>query len=97
MSKINLKGASETSSIQSVESKRPVAEKQLPTAQNKKVDTDKLELSDRAATVGKLVDKLNETPEIRTDRVEALRAQIAKGEYQPDAKNIADAILKDER
>lgn len=97
MSKINLKGASEPSAVQNVESKRQISEKQPPTVQNKKVAADKLELSDRAATIGKLVDKLNQAPDIRADRVEALRAQIAKGEYHPDAKDIADAIAKDEK
>jgi flagellar biosynthesis anti-sigma factor FlgM len=34
------------------------------------------------------------TPEIRQDRVEALRQAISNGAYQVDASQIADAILR---
>jgi negative regulator of flagellin synthesis FlgM len=33
------------------------------------------------------------TPEVRAERVRALRAQIASGQYQPDAREVARAIL----
>lgn len=32
--------------------------------------------------------------DIRTERVDALRAEIVSGHYQPDARQIAQAILK---
>jgi flagellar biosynthesis anti-sigma factor FlgM len=32
--------------------------------------------------------------EIRSEKVEALRARIASGSYQPDAREIAQAILR---
>lgn len=97
MSKINLKATPETGAIRGAETKRTIPEKQPETAKNKAVTADKLEFSDRAATVGKLVDKLSETPEMRVEKVEALRAKIAAGEYQPSGESIADAILKDEK
>ena len=33
-------------------------------------------------------------PEVRQDKVESLRQQIASGEYKIDPKKIADAMLK---
>ncbi len=43
---------------------------------------DELTLSDAAS----FVDQANQLPEIRQDRVAALRAQIASGTYETDAK-----------
>ena len=56
----------------------------------------KISVSELAAQVGKLVDKVKDAPEIRQERVEALRRQIETGEYNPPATEIADAILKNE-
>ena len=58
---------------------------------------DKLNLSSRASEVGKLVDTLKDLPDVRQEKVEFLRAQIASGDYDPTGEQIADAILKDER
>jgi negative regulator of flagellin synthesis FlgM len=43
---------------------------------------DELQLSDAA----QVVDKMNEIPEIRQDRVDAIRAEIAAGTYETDEK-----------
>ncbi len=37
---------------------------------------------------------VEEARDVRTERVEALRAQIANGAYQPDAREVAQAILR---
>jgi flagellar biosynthesis anti-sigma factor FlgM len=56
---------------------------------------DRLDLSARASEVGRLVEKLKEMPELRQEKVNALREKIHKGEYHPSGDQIADAILKD--
>lgn len=61
------------------------------------VEPDKINVSDRAANVGKMIEKLNDLPDVRQEKVEALRQKIESGEYKPSAEQIADAILKDER
>ncbi|MGQ9575401.1 MAG: flagellar biosynthesis anti-sigma factor FlgM [Thermoguttaceae bacterium] len=43
---------------------------------------DELQISD----VGRLVDQVRDLPEIRRDRVERIRAQIAQGTYETDEK-----------
>lgn len=58
---------------------------------------DVIKVSDRATTIRNLVEQANRLPEIRSERVEQLRAQIQTGTYKPDAGVIADALLKSER
>ena len=54
---------------------------------------DELQLSD----AGQLVDKVRDLPEIRQDRVNQIRAQIADGTYETDVKlEIALGRLLDE-
>lgn len=57
---------------------------------------DKLQFSNRAAEVGKFLDQLKELPDVRTEKVNALREQISAGEYKPSGTKIADAILREE-
>ena len=58
--------------------------------------TDKLEFSDRVAETGKFLDQLKNLPDVRGEKIESLRQQIANGEYQPTSEAIADAIMNDE-
>lgn len=54
---------------------------------------DELEIS----SAGRLVDQAKELPDIRQDRVNAIRAQIAQGTYETDEKlDIALGRLLDE-
>ena len=57
---------------------------------------DKLQFSNRAAEVGALVDRLKDLPDVRHEKIDALREQIAAGEYNPSSEDIAEAIFKDE-
>lgn len=54
---------------------------------------DELEISD----AGRMVDRVREMPEIRQERVDQIRDQIAAGTYETDAKlEIALGRLMDE-
>lgn len=57
---------------------------------------DKIQLSERAGEVGKLVNEIKNLPDVRQARVNELREQIASGEYAPSGEKIADAILSEE-
>ncbi len=46
-------------------------------------------------SVGSLQAQALATPEIRHDRVQALREQIRNGSYEIDPAKIADAMLRD--
>lgn len=56
---------------------------------------DTLRVSDRAAIVSRLVEQTNTLPDVRRERVEALRTQVTQGEYNPPAADIAAAILRE--
>jgi negative regulator of flagellin synthesis FlgM len=58
---------------------------------------DKIELSGKASRIGELVDRLKELPDVRADKVSALKAKIEANEYNPTSDAIADAILKSEK
>lgn len=62
-----------------------------------KFDQDKLEVSERAAKVGKLIEEIREMPDVREAKTADLRKRIESGEYEPTGADIADAILRDER
>jgi len=54
---------------------------------------DEVEISD----VGRFLSFLSQLPQVRTEKVEALRRQIESGEYDCDAKidEIIDSLLED--
>ena len=51
-------------------------------------------ITDAARELARARGTVEDAREIRTERVEALRAQISNGAYQPDAREIAQAILQ---
>ena len=54
---------------------------------------DELELSDAA----RLVEQVNQLPDVRQDRIDQIRAQIAEGTYETDEKlDVAVGRLLDE-
>lgn len=55
---------------------------------------DKTSLSSDALSISSLEAQVHATPEVRHDKVEALRQQVQNGQYKVDADQIAKAILK---
>ncbi|HYF93337.1 MAG TPA: flagellar biosynthesis anti-sigma factor FlgM [Symbiobacteriaceae bacterium] len=51
-------------------------------------------LSAEAQQVLALKDKVAQAPEVRQQRIEELRRQIEAGTYRPDARQIAEKMLK---
>lgn len=51
-------------------------------------------LSKEAQQALALKDKVAQAPEVRQERIEELRRQIEAGTYRPDAKQVADKMLK---
>ncbi len=60
-----------------------------------KVDmpTDRVVLSSGSLEVQKVRDILAQTPEVRADRVKALKEEIARGEYKIDPARLAEKML----
>ncbi len=55
--------------------------------------SDRVELSTSSAEVQKMRGILQETPSVRTDKVQALKERIERGEYQVDPYEVADKML----
>jgi flagellar biosynthesis anti-sigma factor FlgM len=58
--------------------------------------SDSISVSDQAAAIGELTAKVEQLPDVRQERVDQLRILVQKGDYNPPASDIADALLKDE-
>ena len=56
---------------------------------------DTVQFSPKFAEVQKLTSKLQQIPDIRSDRVASLKQQIQQGVYKPDLSAVAGAILSD--
>jgi negative regulator of flagellin synthesis FlgM len=60
----------------------------------KKFEQDKIELSPQAEKINKLIEMTKEIPEIRKEKVEEIKAQIAENKYDVSAKELAEKMLK---
>lgn len=56
---------------------------------------DTVAFSPKFAEVQNLTSKLQQLPDIRSERVSALKQQIQQGTYNPDPADVAAAILGD--
>ncbi len=57
---------------------------------------DKVQLSDDAKMMAQARGVANETPDVRAEKVAALRDQVQNGTYQIDNKKVAEGILKED-
>lgn len=57
--------------------------------------SDTVQVSSQFAQVQQLTSRLQQLPDIRTDRVAALRERIHQGTYNPDPAAVASALLND--
>ncbi len=55
--------------------------------------SDRVELSTSSLDVQKMKGIIQDTPSVRMDRVQALKEQIERGEYQVDPYRVADKML----
>ena len=67
----------------------------ISTSQVDGTDTDTVEFSPKFAQIQQLTSKLQELPDVQSERVAALKDQIQKGTYKPDLTSVAGAILND--
>lgn len=100
MSKININKTNDLHAL------RATRQTDVKAADKNKIDSiggkqeisgDKLQFSEQANEVGKLVDEIKHLPDVREAKVNSLREQIAAGNYQPSSEEIADALLREEK
>jgi len=68
-------------------------DKSTPAATAAATGTDRVELSASSIDVQKMKMIIQDTPSVRMDRVQALKEQIERGEYQVDPYRVADKML----
>ena len=56
---------------------------------------DRVELSQTAREMKKIESVLKTTPDVRAEKVQAIKEQIEAGTYQVDSKKVANAMLAD--
>lgn len=56
---------------------------------------DKVEISSQSRDLKKIQDILGQTPDIRSEKVAALKKAIEEGRYQVSAQNIAAKMVKE--
>jgi len=61
----------------------------------KTVATDRVDLSGEAKKMAELKGMINQLPDIRTDKVDAVAKTIAEGTYNVDAKQVAVKMLSE--
>ena len=57
--------------------------------------SDEIKVSDRGTVVQKLVERSANGPTIRQDKVDAVRARIDSGNFNPSAREIADKMINE--
>ncbi len=57
---------------------------------------DRVSVSQDAKLVAEAARSANESPDVRVDRVEALKAQVQSGNYTPDPRKIAQKLVDSE-
>jgi negative regulator of flagellin synthesis FlgM len=64
-------------------------------AQNQVPTEDKVDLSAQSKEMNKIHDVLNATPDVRTEKVEALKKQVESGQYEVNSNSVAEKMLKE--
>lgn len=64
---------------------------------NQPVASASVTISSRAEVVGKSLEKIAELPDVRQERVAALKALVDSGSYRPSGDDIANAIIRNEK
>jgi negative regulator of flagellin synthesis FlgM len=57
--------------------------------------SDKIEISESAKDFQVAMKALEETPDVRADKIAAIKKKITDGNYRPSAKDIAKKMLSD--
>ena len=79
------------------EMKPPQAEKNPPASRISGPDagSDRVELSPQSRDMKKIHEILATTPEVRTEKVEALKKAVAEGTYKVKTEDIADKMVQE--
>ena len=63
------------------------------TVTEKKVSSDKLEISQTGKEIAVAKKAISEAPDVREDKVESIKRQMAEGTYSVSLEDVADKML----
>ena len=64
-------------------------------SQNQVSTEDRVDLSAQSKEMNKIHEVLNATPDLRTEKVEALKKQVESGQYEVSSNSLAEKMLKE--
>jgi negative regulator of flagellin synthesis FlgM len=91
ISKVNDASMQMIQQYQKIDSVKDEAEK--PIAPGATIATERVDLSNKAKDIQKIKQVLDQTPEVREEKVQELRRQIESGSYAINPGRIADKML----
>ena len=78
------------------EGNKPASNPQLSAVQGSApAPGDALSVSSTAHFIAVVKAKVSKLPDVRTDKVEALRARMDSDDYNPDAEAVADGLVRE--
>ena len=75
-----------------VEDKKPAAPSQSGTSSTS--GTEQIAISSKAKDIQKATEVVNAAPDIRTEKVERIKNEIAKGDYHVSSEDLAEKVLE---
>ncbi|MEE9258607.1 MAG: flagellar biosynthesis anti-sigma factor FlgM [Nitrospinaceae bacterium] len=78
-----------------VSGKKPVDKSEAPSSAPKTQGSENIALSSRAKDIQKAFEAAKSAPDIRVDKVERIKTEIAEGRFHVDSKDLAEKILQD--
>jgi negative regulator of flagellin synthesis FlgM len=66
-----------------------------PAAQNQVPTEDKVDLSSQSKEMNRISEVLTAVPDVRAEKVEALKKQVESGQYQVKSDAVAEKMIKE--
>ena len=71
----------------------PVAQRKTSISRSRKLNKDEVILSPRAAEVQRLKKLVNDVPDVRQEKIDAIKKQIETGTYNVSARSVVESII----
>jgi len=83
-----------TQSAQNVQKKTIVDQKDKSAQVVSSQAADRVNISGQSKDIADIVSAVNELPDVRNDKVQALKQRVDAGTYSVDPKKVAESIIK---
>lgn len=80
--------------VQSIYKRRTEVPSKGEAERPKQREGDEVEISEKTAEVARLLKETEALPETRADKITAIKARLARGEYDVDSAAVAEKLLE---